>query len=258
MKILAMIGILVAVCTCRVFPAIAQSKPPSDQQAGDCSVNIAGNGNTASLICDGIDVNLAKQIRAILSGTSRNERTTKEISEKLDRIIMQMDQEGTPPQVGLRFVYPKAPGPALVIVNQSAVVARDIKWTVALWNMDLPDRDDPLPIPVTSFDWIKGNDEGGPNDLFSSPQVATLLKPGNRLFGSASVSCSTCVRGRTYIIYIVWGEGGWVAELENEKSGRVFLPINFSKETRMGYFKELEAKIPANSRIPIGDYSPKK
>ena len=59
------------------------------------------------------------------------------------------------PDVALRFVYPKSP--ALVLVNQSAVIARDIKWTVVLWNMDLPDRNDPLPIPVSTFDWITDN-----------------------------------------------------------------------------------------------------
>jgi hypothetical protein len=41
------------------------------------------------------------------------------------------------PDVSLRFVYPKSP--ALVLTNNSEVNARDIKWTVALFNMDLPD-----------------------------------------------------------------------------------------------------------------------
>src|SRR5437867_4452348 len=83
----------------------------------------------------------------------------------------------------------------LVIVNSSGSLARDIKWIVVLWNMDLPDRDDPLPIPVSTFDWIKPHQEGGPQNLFSGANVAPLLKPGDRLFGSASVNCPNCVRG---------------------------------------------------------------
>lgn len=52
------------------------------------------------------------------------------------------------PDVTLRFIYPNEP--ALVLVNQSGVTARDIKWTVALWNLDMPERTDPLPISVSA------------------------------------------------------------------------------------------------------------
>jgi hypothetical protein len=110
------------------------------------------------------------------------------------------------PDVKLRFVYPNSP--TLVLINDSDVVARDIKWFVALWNRDLPGRDDPLPIPVSNFDCIKPHSVSGAQDLFYSPSVASLLKPGNRLLGSASVSCPTCSRGRTYMVYITWGTNG--------------------------------------------------
>jgi hypothetical protein len=155
------------------------------------------------------------------------------------------------PEIALRFVYPKSP--ALVIVNSSNSLARDVKWTVYLWNMDLPDRDDPLPIPISTFDWIKPHQESGPLNLFSGPNIAPLLKPGNRLFGSASVNCPNCVRGRTYIVYIVYGNGGWVSEVEDEKEGRLIIPRNPRKETREEYFKNLEARIPNELRIPISE-----
>lgn len=71
------------------------------------------------------------------------------------------------PEIRLRFVYPK--DPSLIVVNHSGAIARDIKWTVALWNMNLPDRNDPLPIPVSSFDWLKPHTEGGPQNLFGTP-----------------------------------------------------------------------------------------
>jgi hypothetical protein len=155
------------------------------------------------------------------------------------------------PDVALRFVYPKSP--ALVLVNQSAVIARDIKWTVLLWNMDLTDRSDPLPIPVGKFDWIRPHDQGGPQNLFGSQHVAPLLKPGNRLFGSASVDCPECARGRTYIVYIVWDESGWFSEVENGKPGKPLLPLNALKDSRIKYFKALEAMAPAQSRTSIGE-----
>src|SRR5271169_4391850 len=105
--------------------------------------------------------------------------------------------------------------------------------------MDLPDRNDPLPVPVQTFDWIKGHDKGGPQSLFSGPLVSPLLEHGNRLFGSATVDCPACTRGRTYIVYIVWGEGGWFSEVENEKSGHLIIPKDFLRDTREAYFKEL-------------------
>lgn len=151
----------------------------------------------------------------------------------------------------LRFVYPKEP--ALIIANPSDVIARDIKWFVALWNMDLPDRNDPLPIPVSTFDWIKAHEEGGPLSLFDSPLVTPLLKPGDRLFGSASADCPECARGRTYIVYIVLGKGGWFSEVENEKLGKILIPNNFLKESREAYFKALESLVPVKSRITISE-----
>jgi hypothetical protein len=90
MKLLAIPGLVLGLS----FPALtaAQEKGTTVQQAGDCSVNITGNNNTtASLVCNGIDPKLAEQVRAILNGTRRNENAVKEMSEKLDRIIRQMD-----------------------------------------------------------------------------------------------------------------------------------------------------------------------
>lgn len=191
--------ILLSLSTCMAF---AQIKTPIVQQGGDCSVNISGNKNTASLICSGVDPKLAEQVRAILNGTRRSQNAAKEISEKLDLILKQMNKEANHPTVGLRFVYPKSP--ALVLINQSGVIAKDLKWSVSLWNLDLPDRNDPLPIPVSAFDWLRPNDEGRPENLFETPLIAPLLKAGNRLFGSASVICRN-VLGVGHTLCILFG-----------------------------------------------------
>jgi hypothetical protein len=169
----------------------------------------------------------------------------------LDDLVAAVRHKYRIPDVALRFVYPKAP--VLVIVNQSDSIVRNIKWAVVLWNMDLPDRNDPLPIPIATFDFIRPQDESGPQNLFAGPLVAPLLKPGNRLMGSASLDCPDCVRGRTYFIYIVWGSGGWVSEIESEKSGKLIIPPNFLKETRGQYFQTIEATVPEKSRISISE-----
>jgi hypothetical protein len=176
-------------------------------------------------------------------------RSNNVINKNIDLAV----QTPTPvaPDVALRFVYPKSP--ALVIANRSDSIARDIKWVVVLWNMDLPDRDDPLPIPVATFDWLRPHQDGGPQGLFGHSAVASLVKPGDRLFGSASVSCPNCARGRTYVVYIVYDKGGWVSEVEDETAGRLILPHNATKEAREEYFNRLESTIPEQSRIPIGE-----
>ena len=249
MKLFRTLGAVLGLSTSLALP---QTKAQVTQQADNCSVNITGNNNTtASLICNGIDPKLAEQVRAILNGTRRNESAVKEMSEKLDRIIKQMDLEGIPPVMALSFVNPKSP--LLMLINESDAIAKDIKWTVLLWNMDLPDRNNPLPIPASTFDWLRGHEQGGPQNLFDSALVAPLLKPGNRLFGTASVVCPTCARGRAYVVYIVWGENGWFSEIESERSGHPIYPTHLSKATRDAFFTWLEASAPIQSRKPIAE-----
>jgi hypothetical protein len=207
-----------------------------------------GNNNTASLVCTDLDPKLAEKLRAILVETRRNEVAVKEMSEKLDQIKTQMDKETIPPDVAMRLVYPQSP--SLVLINRSGGVARDIKWSVVLWNMDLPGRQSPLPIPVSPFDWLKPSDESGPLNLFDGPLVAELLKPGNRLFGSATVNCPQCDRGRTYIVFIVWGQGGWFSEVDTEP-GKLIIPLEYSEAGRNSYFRSLESQARIQLRKPI-------
>jgi hypothetical protein len=161
-------------------------------------------------------------------------------------------QEAPKPNVSLRFVSPTSP--VLVFENPSDAVAHDVKWAVALWNIDLPDRNDPLPIPSNTVDWIKAHDEVGPAGLFGLSTVAPLLKPGNRLFGSAMVDCPACSRGRTYILYIVCGESGWYSEIKWNHPGKLIVPPNFMRVTREAYFKLLEDMAPPSTRTPIGNW----
>jgi len=60
-------------------------------------VNIRGNNSTASLIGTAVDPKLAEQVGAILNGTRRNQNAAKEISEKLDLILKQINKEADHP-----------------------------------------------------------------------------------------------------------------------------------------------------------------
>ena len=136
------------------------------------------------------------------------------------------------PDVTLRVVEPKDPG--LVLVNQSGVVAQDIKWTAEIWNLDdpkiwimhkaPPDAHDNLPIPVGTFDFIKPYSSSGVQLLFETPLIIPSLKPGNRLFGTVGVNCPKCIRGHAYIVYIIWGEGGWFWKYPDQDNVDLVLP----------------------------------
>ena len=70
------------------------------------------------------------------------------------------------------------------------------------------------------------------------------------------ISCPNCITGRTYIVSIVVGEGGWYSEINPGpgKQGKLLVPLNIESEaSRIGFLFGLEASVPASNRIPIGD-----
>lgn len=153
------------------------------------------------------------------------------------------------PEVALRFEYKESP--AVVIENKSDTVARDIKWAVILWNADLPDRKDPLPIPVNKFDWIKPKGQSGRQAIFLDSNVTSLIKKGDRLIGSAFVDCPESKGGRTYAVFIQYGEGGWYAHVK--WSGELILPKRFDREYREAIFKLIDSLASKELRVPIVD-----
>jgi hypothetical protein len=158
----------------------------------------------------------------------------------------------TAPTLVLQFVHPKAP--ALIIVNTSSIVAREIKWQIALWNNSNPEQDTPLHIPAASaFDWIAAHGKGGPISLFGDIQDSGDLKQGDEIYGSLSVSCPDCARGRTYLIDIKWGEGGWYSEVKKLTTGQLEIPAQFSRDVRALYLAEIVRKVRPSARIPITD-----
>jgi hypothetical protein len=155
------------------------------------------------------------------------------------------------PDVTLRFIYPTEP--ALQLVNQSGVTARDIKWMVVLWNLDMPDHTNPLPIPATNFDFIMPHSAGGPQGLFDAPMAAALVRAGDHLIGSASVSCPDCAKGRTFIVYITLGQVGWFTEVLDKTGGVVVVPRHFTKSEIAKYANALLSLVPQSARTPIGE-----
>jgi hypothetical protein len=164
------------------------------------------------------------------------------------------------PDVALRFVDEKRP--MVVLFNQSNIVAKTIKWSVALWNMDDPrvylgERGEnlhgPLPIPVQTFDFLRPGAAGGPQVLFDTSLVSPHVKDGQELFGSAFVICPECSRGHTYIVDIVLGVGGWWAEVPANSNGELIVPKMSTKDGVVIYKREVLGTIPDSAHIQIRD-----
>ena len=139
--------------------------------------------------------------------------------------------------------------PLLKVFNLSDVTARQVLYGVGIWDIDnLEKQVNPLPIPAKTIDFIKPHHFSGPINLFYP-----LVNPGTRLFGSVSVDCADCVRGRTYWVYIEFGHGGWYAEIPGEVSGEIKVPRLVSA-TAVTELADSEIKsIPTEQRIPIPD-----
>jgi hypothetical protein len=187
------------------------------------------------------------------------ETTTVETSTEKNTPLEKVNKS---PDITLRFIYPKSP--ALVLDNKSDYIATQIKWTVVLWNLDDPrkyskptdtpaDSHEPLQIPVQIFDFIRPKTSGGPQNLFDSDLVHPFVKKGDRLIGSASVDCPDCLRGHTFFVSIVFGEGGWYYEEETTVSGQVLIPRVLTKESVLKYIEDITQKIPEQKRVAISD-----
>jgi hypothetical protein len=167
------------------------------------------------------------------------------------------------PDVTLAFTWEKSP--ALMVINQSNTLARDIRWTVALWNVDDPrvysnpsapyaaDKHEPLPIPTSTIDFIRANTKAGPLNLFDTPTIRPYMTPGDHLVGSASVQCADCERGHTFKVYIVLDNGGWYSEVTNITSGEVLVPKRLTKQAVSQAVEEFIQSVPAQNRVAIVD-----
>ncbi len=156
------------------------------------------------------------------------------------------------PNVALRFVNPTEPD--LAVENLSGAVVREIIWVPALWDVDSPERSpgtiQPLKVASVTVGWLQPHQTGGPQQLFT-PEVASELKRGDRIYGSVSVSCPLCPQGHTYILALRWREGGWYYEVPGVTDARAFVPVTATHEGLARFAQGIEADVPFSARIPI-------
>lgn len=161
------------------------------------------------------------------------------------------------PDIAVRLVSRKELTVALLNVSPPGILVTDPKFTIVIWNLDLPDRDEPIPdgrLITKTFDrkWIRQEETFIVLRFTRVPEIAALIKTGDRLFGWIAATCPDCVKTKTYWIYTIHGQGGWYSELPQGK----FPQLNKVKELLPQIRENPEtffADIPKESRISIED-----
>ncbi|MBZ5696456.1 MAG: hypothetical protein LAN36_13990 [Acidobacteriia bacterium] len=158
------------------------------------------------------------------------------------------------PDIGMEFVNPG--DVAFRMVNLSKdVVLRDPKYTFVLVDIDGPRtvlKDGtslPYILPIPAFsdsgDFLKGGQKFIPRPIVSTfPAVQSIVKPNDRIVGTATVSCPDCIRDRRYLVFFVNGSGGWYCEIEKD------IPIGM-RELLTDAEGTLLKAVPSERRIRI-------
>ncbi len=154
------------------------------------------------------------------------------------------------PSVTLEFQSLNATSVAVKNISKSTVVQQPKYWVV-LFNLDSNEleRKQPLLIPARTGDYIKPGNRWGPNGMLSLPKVEVRIKNGDRLLGSAYVTCPEC-NTRSYLVYIKVGEFGWYTELHDEEGQTLLVDLK-NAESIEESITSIENQISKERRIKI-------
>ncbi|HKT89861.1 MAG TPA: hypothetical protein VJQ59_15565, partial [Candidatus Sulfotelmatobacter sp.] len=117
------------------------------------------------------------------------------------------------PDIDLALIYPQEF--AAIFLNRSSVTLNEPSWRFMMWDLDAHDINGyPTNLKIPSGGgpgaWIAQHSMLPPEAIIYN--VRAQVKPGDRLFGWASVTCPDCIKSRTYWIYAIEGSDGWFAE----------------------------------------------
>jgi hypothetical protein len=146
---------------------------------------------------------------------------------------------------------------AFRMVNLSDVTLSDPKYYFLLIDLDGPRTFNlhgtmlPQLLPIPAFadagDFLKGKSKFMGRPIVSTfPAVQSIVKPNDRVFGLATVSCPSCLKDRQYWLYFVVGSGGWYCEIPWEDK-RTWPLARMVSDTE-NVLKEL---APENKRVLI-------
>jgi hypothetical protein len=163
------------------------------------------------------------------------------------------------PDLSLRFVIKK--NLSLTIVNGNTSRATNPRYSVQMTNIDNPqnaalrvhENGTIISLPNATEmlnDYVPGKTALGPYSLGNRWEERGLLKPGDRMFGMASIGCPDCTRIHYYYVYAVHGQDGWYCESETPLS--LLAVVNIVIETERGK-DDPSNYCPAGKRVAIED-----
>ncbi len=98
-------------------------------------------------------------------------------------------------------------------------------------------------------DYIRPGEFMGPNQFMGIDGVKAVVKPGDRIFGSVSVSCPTCVKTKTYWLFIKAGDGGWYEEQQGP--GKAIKGLDAAKAIAANFDGYADIFAPLAKRVSI-------
>lgn len=156
------------------------------------------------------------------------------------------------PNVEMCLVSPK--DPALVLFNPSRQLAEQVVSAYGLFDLDAPNPNEPLRVPSNISAFIKPGAAEGPQSIFDSIG-GVRPKSGDRIVGSIGINCAKCAVGRTYLVAITFGSGGWFSQFKSLTTGGLAIPKappgGRSFFDALSYIPILNS-VPQPERIQIG------
>jgi hypothetical protein len=189
-----------------------------------------------------------RELQSTITGlrTQVRELSEKSIPTLMGDVNGLKPHKAVPANLTLRFVHPNEV--AIVVDNAPhAGLADRPKYYAIL--ADLDNVSDFLRIPTFMGDYIRPGEFMGPNQFMGLDAVKSLVKPGDRIFGSVGVSCPTCLKSRNYWLYIKVGDGGWYEEQEGPSKG--IASLNAAKVIGANFEAYADFIAPKAKRIPI-------
>ena len=159
-------------------------------------------------------------------------------------------RDSIPPDVKLTFFTPKNPATLASLVKSS--VAKTVDVDPILWDLDALNDGQGLPTRKATYDYIKESQPGGPMQMLLQDVIGNPVKPGHRIFGFVSVSCTDCSAFHAYWVYFTFGEqNGWYAEIPQGRAPQTKLVADAMPEIRDHTEAVLAQVVPLSERKPI-------
>jgi hypothetical protein len=103
----------------------------------------------------------------------------------------------------------------------------------------------PIPVRVLSDDYVRPGETAGNEDLLRN--FMGHIRPGDVIWGVATITCINCEKQRAYYIHWKAGTGGWYAEADDPNSLQMPQPVTtpFSDDQIISYVDKI---VPMNER----------